>query len=110
MLTLAQMATFITNKVGQFDATSVALCKTFLNNRYQTVWDTFFWQDSQMNATASLTAGNATFTYPAFMERIVSIRAGGDHFLDPVGADFLIQADPTIFERSGIPIYYDDAT
>src|SRR5436190_10342563 len=109
-LTLAQMATFITNKVGQFDSTSIALCKTFLDRRYRMIWDSFFWRDTELLGSASLTAGNATFAYPGGMERVVSIRAGGDHFLDPVNQDFLIQSDPTIFERSGTPIYYDENT
>src|SRR5215468_7303855 len=110
MLTLAQMADFITKKVGQFDAYSLGLCKSYLDARYRMIWDGYYWRDSQVQAAASLNAGVATFAYPAGVERIVTIRVAGNKFLDPVDPTLLIEVDPTIFERSGIPIYYEEFT
>src|SRR6266404_6613199 len=99
MLTLAAMADYITKKTGKLDAVSIAACKTYLDTRYREVYDRFYWQDSQMTASASITAAGNTFAYPANMERVVTIRAGGDHFIDPINPTFLVESDPTIFER-----------
>src|SRR5436190_5421204 len=109
-MSLSEMASFITRKVGQFDPASVSLCKGFLDNRYRMVWDAFFWADSQLVAPSSLGAGNSSCDYPTDMDRITSIRAGGDHFLDPVSQSFLIESYPKIFEQQGVPIYYDENT
>src|ERR1041385_4780431 len=108
MLTLSQMADYITGKLGQFDDTSVALCKTFIAARYKMVYDAYFWRDSQMTGKATLSAGQDVFTYPDGMERIVTIRAGSDQFLDPVTESFLIESDPTIFDRTGTPQFYSE--
>src|SRR5436305_4380364 len=110
MQTLSAMADLITKKVGQIDAYSIALCKTYLDARYKTIFDSYYWTDAQMTGTASLTAGNNTFTYPTAMERIVTIRSAGNKFLDPIASEFLIETDPTMFERSGIPLYYEEVT
>lgn len=112
MMTLAQMATFICTKVTQFDANSLAICKTFIDARYRMVWDVMDWSDAQTTGSLSVVPANAptTFPYPSNVERIISIRAGKDHFLDPVTQDFLYQSDPTIFERNGTPIYWDEGT
>jgi hypothetical protein len=109
-MNLAAMANFVCTKVGQFDATSVTLCKGFINSRYQMVYDAFYWRDSGMSASATLLAGVQTFPYPANMDRISTIRSGGDHFLDPVDPAFLIESYPEIFEESGTPIFYEEDT
>jgi len=109
-LTLGEMTTFICNKVGQFDTVSQTRCKEYLRSRYIMIFDSFFWADSALIATANLAADVATFPYPDGMERVKTIRCNGTYFLDPIDTTFLIESDPTIFERSGKPIYYDEDT
>ena len=109
-LTLQEMTDLICDTVGQFDTVSQGLCKSYLAKNYKVVYDDFFWSDSAMTASATLLAGVATVQYPDGMERIKTIRCNGTHFLDPIDDTFLIESDPTMFERTGIPIYYDDHT
>ncbi len=115
-LTLLQMATFVCSKVTQFDPVSFGICKTFLDARYRMVWDVMDWSDAQITKTLTVLPSNigsgvpTEFVYPSGIERIISIRAGKDHFLDPVTQDFLYQTDPTIFQRNGTPIYWDENT
>ena len=120
--TLADMANFITTKLGQFDPTSVALCKGFLAARYKMVWDSYFWQDAQITSTISISAGSYTFAYGPTMDRVVTIMCGDTGtgtgtptilngiFLDPVEETFLIESDPDAFNSSGTPRYYVDST
>lgn len=110
MMTLSQMATFITNKVGQFDANSIALCKTFVNMRYQMVYDSESWIDSLDKATVSVSGGlSALDSYG--MNRVVSVLYGGlsgvpPVTLEPIDLNTLLQTDPTLLTSTGVPRYY----
>lgn len=108
-LTLLQITNQVTGKLGQTDAASAALVKTFVQNRYKMIYDSFPWRDSEMTATASLASTNVT-TLPAGMDRIIAIRSNGNTFLDPININLLLQTDPTIFERVGLPIVYEEYT
>lgn len=108
-MTLSEIATYITGKVGQIDATSVALCKTFIKRRYQLIWDSHPWRDAQITASTSVTAGTSSVAMPASMERVIAIQANL-RFLDPVDSTYLIQTDPGIFTRSGTPEVYEEWT
>lgn len=45
-MTLSELASFITTKVLSTDADSVAVCKEFLNRRYQMIWDAAPWTET----------------------------------------------------------------
>lgn len=107
-MTLAQMASFITGKVGQYDDVSLRLCKNYINARYKMVWDDYFWRDSQITTTVTLPSGESFFDYPPDVDRIVTLRADPDIFLDPIDETFLIETDPTILERGGTPQFYSE--
>src|SRR5438034_4816450 len=110
MMTLGQMASFITSKVGQFDATSVALCKRFIAARYAMVFDSYFWGDSQITARVVLDTipTSSTFPVPDGMDRIVTMRLEPGGFLDPVSESFLIESDTAALTEIGTPIYYSE--
>lgn len=106
-MTLSEYANFICSKVGQMDDYSKGLCKGFLQARYRMIWDAELWRDSQQVTSASATA--ATVAFPADTQRIISIRCGSA-FVDPVDATFIVETDPTLFEATGQPKYYEDFT
>jgi hypothetical protein len=110
MLTLAQMTQFVVAKVGQYDSVSQSLCRSYINARYKMVWDAYFWRDSQMTAAVALDDGSerSNFVYPDGMDRIVTIKLENDTFLDPVDETFLLETDPTILTRTGIPQFYSE--
>lgn len=110
-MTLSEMATFVCTRLNQSDATSVGLCKDFLKRRYEMVWAHRNWLDSLINVTASLTdTSTGILDLPATVGRIIAIRAGGDHILVPVDSPQVMQMDPTVFERSGTPIAFEEYT
>ena len=45
-MTLASLADFVCKKVGKTDATSVGICKDFLRQRHEMIYDTGLWKDS----------------------------------------------------------------
>jgi hypothetical protein len=99
----------ICKKVGTTDSDSQATCKGFIQNRYQWIHDRFDWRDGRRRDTISSTAGSDSVALPAGVDRVLSIRYN-DHFLDPVDDTFFVETDPKIFERTGIPLYYQEYT
>lgn len=110
---LAYIRNFVCSKVGQNDAASQTACASFILARYRSIYDSLPWLDSQLTVTVGLDGGNNAISMPEGMDRIIAIRSNGDTFLDPVNVNLLMQTDPTIFERTGLPtVYYEnyDAT
>lgn len=108
-MTLSEMASMVCSKVGQTDAASIAVCKDYLNRRYQMIADAFYWKDIQMFDTVAYPAGTDSVALPAGMERITSARLHGtNQYLDPVDAAFLVETDPGAFDRTGTPLMYEE--
>ncbi len=97
----------ISDKTGQRDATALNTYTRFVNKRYRMIWDRADWNDARVVLQASATAGTSTADLPASIDRVIRIR-WGDHFLDPITAGFFIETDPLMFERQGIPQYYEE--
>jgi hypothetical protein len=108
-MTLDTITVLVTSTVGQQDATSQGICKDYIQRRYQTIADSHPWIDLQITATVTLSGGTSVISMPTNMERVTAARANGK-FLDPVTSSFLIQTDPDIFERSGVPTLYEEYT
>ena len=124
MMTLQQMANFVCAEMGIYDDYSVFLAKMFVNKEYQMLWEKYPWTDTQTTVTAKVLAGQGHIVMPDAIDRIITVRATniieGDlspatpayradsRFLDPVTSTFLVESDPTIFERGGYAKYYED--
>jgi hypothetical protein len=110
MMTLAEYSTFVTNKLGQFDALSVSLCKEFAKARYKMIWDAYLWRDTQALITGLAADTTGVMLFPAGVERIIAIRASRTHILTQADSPMLMQLDPTVFERTGEPVAFEDFT
>jgi len=97
----------VCERVGTWTPDNVILARNFLKRRYRMIWDSFAWKDSLTTATASTTIAQNYITMPAGIERAVSVTADGK-LLDPVDAAYLMQVDPTIFTRSGVPLVFEE--
>jgi len=64
-MTLTELANFVTTKLSDTDDDSVAVCKDFINRRYQMIWDTGLWTESMGVATQSVAAGDTEITVSA---------------------------------------------
>lgn len=61
-MTLSELATFITSKLSSTDTDSVTACKSYINRRYQMIWDSALWTDTLGISTKAVTAGDQTIT------------------------------------------------
>lgn len=116
-MTLSQLAGFITTKLSDTDAASVAACKEFINRRYDMLWDASLWTESLGISTKAVAAGDATVTVDGapsitffqsasppstFIDFPVAIRfteTGSDEGYDITGNDWMtfFQLDPNIW-------------
>jgi hypothetical protein len=106
---LGGYSSIICKKVGTTDSDSQTTCKAFIQNRYQWVYYRFDWRDGRRRDTIASVAGTDSVALPSGVDRVLSIRYG-DHFLDPVDDTYFVETDPNIFERTGIPQYYQEYT
>jgi hypothetical protein len=107
-MNLSEMAGFICREIGQLDPVSNQICRTCIQKEYENLWDRYDWLDSRMTVPVNVGASSNSIPYPDDMGRVITIRAGGDRFLEPISSTFLIETDPTIFERTGAPLYYEE--
>jgi hypothetical protein len=133
-MNLGSMSSFICNELGLYDDTSIALCRSFLDKEYRVLWDKYPWQDTSGYASVEVPSGVRIVDYPDDMDRIITLRATNgafgppptlppdepddpaappptlldSRFLDPVSSDFLMEAEPTIFEDRGYVKYYEE--
>lgn len=61
-MTLSALASFITTKLSDTDSASVTVCKSFLNQRYQMIWDMAIWTDTLGISSKAVTAGATSIT------------------------------------------------
>lgn len=74
-MTFDDLATFVCSKVNQLDAYSFGICKTFINRRYEMIYDTENWQDSMTRLTVSCVVGSSDIDFDyGYIERITTIQ------------------------------------
>jgi hypothetical protein len=61
-MTLSELATFITSKLSDTEAASVTACKSYINRRYQMIYESALWTESLGVASKAVTAGDQTIT------------------------------------------------
>lgn len=109
-LTLDQMAQFVTGKVGQTDATSLAQCYGYLNYRFRMIYESFPWRDSQIIPTDVNTVSSQAYVLlPAGVDRVISIRCNGV-MLEPSNSTQQLEINPTYLDTTGTPLYYEEYT
>src|SRR5438045_8535645 len=109
-MTRVDIVSHVCNKLNQRDPTSVSICTGFVQRNYELIFDAVNWRDAEVVVNALLPSGQNVVNLDGTMQRIASVRASGNRFLDPIDAVMLSQYDPTIFERSGEVIAYEEIT
>ena len=79
---LQGLSSIVCTKIGQTDAASVAACQNYIRQRYALIYDRAFWRDARMQASDNTVVGQNYINLPAGMDRVESIRYGGNRFPD----------------------------
>lgn len=102
-MSLEQLSDIICRTVGKTDSASVALCKDFARARYQMIFNSSNWRESELTLSISVAAGQSEAIIPHEMERVKAARWSDDTTLWPVEMSNLMESDPGVFDRTGTP-------
>lgn len=105
-MTLQDMSSFVTGKIGRTDSDSVTKCREFLARRYELVWNSQLWRETLVTATQSVPADTQDVTLTdSSVDQIVAVR-WSDTTLGPVAHEQVFAIDPTLFDNSGTPLAF----
>jgi len=116
-MTLTELANFICTKLSDTDAASVTACKSYINRRYQMIWDSALWTETlgivtqptlaAETETVLSTAPSITFyqsasaptTFADFAVAAKFTRTGNDDGYEMIGQDWIsfFQIDPNMW-------------
>lgn len=103
-MTFNDIATLVSQKVGETDDYSVARFLDFVKNRHREIYESFDWTASQDVITQPVTAATASLDV-ANADKVISARFNGA-FIDPVTPSFVFESHPDLIDSQGTPIYY----
>lgn len=105
-MTLSDLATFVTGKLGKTDTDSLAKAKEFLARRYELIWNSQLWRETLSTSTQSVPADTQDVTLnDSSIDQIVAVR-WSDTMLGPVAHEQVFAIDPTLFDDSGTPLAF----
>ena len=61
-MTLTELASFITSKLSMTDTDSVTACKSYINRRYEMLWNSALWTETLGVASKAVVAGDTSVT------------------------------------------------
>lgn len=108
-MNLTQMAEYVCAKVRKTDADSLAICKQFLNARYEMLWNDQLWRESLGTSEVAVAPGTNTvhaqgivLLSPGLFSNIVAARLA-DRALTVVHNEELMAYDSDAFDAAGNP-------
>lgn len=104
-MTLAQLASFITNKVNLTSTTASQTCKEFIKRRYQMIWEKETWSDSKTTVTSSCASGTSDFTINPTIELVTQV-IWKTTPLTNVNLENMFRFRPDWQTATGQPLYY----
>lgn len=106
-MTLQEIASFVCNKIGKLDATSLTICKEFIKSRYRLIWEGFTWNDSKIIVTQSLPSGTSELTINSQVEFVIDISWKG-LLLENISAEAVMRWNPALLDpnQSGGPLQF----
>lgn len=94
------MVTYVTDKFGITSSATVTRAKGFYDVRYRMIWDRYYWKQTKVSETSTLSANDQDITLTAAIDRVVAVRWNKRRLL-PVNQEQVFQIDPEAFDSAG---------
>jgi hypothetical protein len=94
------MATYVTDKFGVTTAAMVTRAKGFYDVRYRMIWDRYYWKQTKVSESSTVSASTQDVTLTAAIDRVVAVRWNNRRLL-PVNQEQVFQLDPEAFDSAG---------
>lgn len=105
-MTLAELKTFTTGKLGITDATALDQAEDFIQARWKMIWNAQPWRQTRWQETISVPAGTQDVTLGAEFEFVTACRWNGDRELTPTSDASALSAYPAGYDGSGTPVSF----
>ena len=99
-MTKAALAQFVADKVQKTDQGSLNLLKSFIDRRYELVWDSALWRESLGTTSYTVAIDTQEVTLDSTVDFPVAA-VWDDKEITPVDYSAVFQIDPTLFNDSG---------
>ena len=104
--TLGGLADEVAARIGDYSPTAYISIKQHLRREYQAIWDSFLWRQSMVRFGLNVQYGLAAL--PAGVERVVSVRFGGNA-IEPVDTALQFDVDAMAFDTGGDPLSFTES-
>lgn len=102
-MTLAELKTFTTAKLGITDADALAQAGEFIKARWKMIWNAQPWRQSRWQETVSVPADTQDVTLGAEFEFVTACRWKGEQELMPINDQTAFSLNPAGYDQSGPP-------
>jgi hypothetical protein len=101
-MTKTALAQFVADKLQKTDADSLVLLKSFIDNRYDMIWNSGMWREALGTTSYSVAADDEDITLNSTVDFPVAASWDNDGIY-PVNYEMVFQIEPDEFNQSGTP-------
>ena len=104
-MTRLEIAQFVANKLQKSDAGSLAILKTFIDKRYDMIWNSGLWRETLGTTSYSVAIDVNEVTLSSTVHFPVSA-AWDNNEIAPTNLDTVFRIDPELLSQSGTPVQF----
>lgn len=103
-MTLAEIKTYTTSKLGITDATALSQAELFAKSRWRMLWHEADWKQARYQETVAVSAGTQDVSLNARFDTVKAVRWAGQMELGSINDVAALQLDPPGYDGSGTPV------
>ena len=104
-MTRLEIAQFVANKLQTSDAGSLAILKTFIDRRYDMIWNSGLWRETLGTTSYPVAIDVNEVTLSSTVHFPVSA-AWDNNEIAPANLDTVFRIDPELLSQSGTPVQF----
>ena len=104
-MTKSDIAQFVADKLQKSDAGSITLLKSFVDRRYDMIWNSGLWRETLGTTSYSVAIDENEVTLNSTVQFPVSA-AWDNNEIAPTSMDTVFRIDPELLSQSGTPVQY----
>ena len=104
-MTKSSIAQFVADKLQKSDSDSLTLLKSFVDRRYEMIWDSALWRETLGTTSYSVAVDTTEVTLNSTVKFPVAA-AWDDQEIAPTNYETVFMVNPDLFNDSGTPVSY----
>ena len=101
-MTKTAIAQFVADKVQKSDAGSLTLLKSFIDRRYEMIWNSGLWRESLGTTSYAVAKDTTDVTLNSAVQFPVAV-SWNDSQIAPMDYETVFQINPELFDEAGTP-------